>query len=73
MHALLHGHVGRALSFNYFMVLSVPYALAVLLATYCPSFPLVDRYGRYVVGRVAAYVYIVLFMVWWVVRNLLGI
>ena len=73
MHALLHGRVDQALTYNYFLVLSVPYALAVLVATYYPAFPLVRRYRRVILGQVSAYTYIALFMVWWIVRNLLEI
>lgn len=73
MHALLHGHPAQALAYNYFMVLSVPYALVVLLASYCPALPVVRRCQRYILGRTAAYVYIALFIVWWIVRNVLGV
>lgn len=73
MHALLHGHVWQALAYNYFMVLSVPYAIAVMVATYYPDFVLVRRFGRMVLGRVAIYLYIALFFLWWIVRNLFGI
>lgn len=68
LHALLHGEVADAFRLNPFLVVAVPYLLALL-------------YAHFATGRRAARVrqvthhpaviwgYVVLFFLWWVVRN----
>lgn len=71
-HALLNGRFVEAFSYNYFFIISIPYLLAAATAVYLPQFmPAIVR--RFVVGPVAAWGYFALFMVWWVVRNILSI
>ncbi|MDE7408146.1 MAG: DUF2752 domain-containing protein [Muribaculaceae bacterium] len=74
-HALLHGHISEALSYNYFFVISIPYALAVIISGFIPAGAtgawLKLRY--WALHRYMAWFYIVTFCIWWVVRNILGI
>lgn len=73
-HALLHGHPLQAWRYNYFFVVSIPYFLAVCAFTFAPA--LGRRWPRaraFTLGTVPALVYLCLFMVWWVVRNFLGV
>lgn len=69
-HSLAHGRIAEALSYNYFLVVSIPYALAVMVAW------VMKQRGHY--NRVIAEIehpkyvklFVVLFFVWWVVRNI---
>lgn len=72
LHALLLGRVGDALRFNPFLVVSVPYLLAVAW-TSLDSGRLAVRLRPLVQHRCVAWGYCVLFVVWWVVRNLPGV
>ena len=65
-----HGRIAEALSYNYFLVVSIPYALAVLVAW---VMKLRGHYNR-VIAEIEhpryAKLFVGLFFVWWVVRNI---
>lgn len=67
-HAMLHGDFAKAISFNPFFIISVPYFLLVLYATIFHSGKK-DRVTRIAFNRWLAYGYIVLFFAWWIARN----
>lgn len=69
MHALLHGHVAEAIRFNVFLVVAVPYLLALLVANFLCS---ADRKAKMLAileSRTAIWIYVVLYVTWMVVRN----
>ena len=72
LHALLHGRPGEAVRFNLFLVVSVPYFLAVAW-TSLDRGRVAGRLRPIVQHRWVACAYCVLFVVWWVVRNLPGV
>lgn len=72
LHALLHGRLGEAVRFNLFLVVSVPYFLAVVW-TSLDRGRVAGRLRPIVQHRWVAYAYCVLFALWWVVRNLPGV
>lgn len=69
-HALLHGHFAEALAYNYFFVISVPYLLSVCVVSAMTKSALGKRLRLFVTGPVIAWSYVVLFCLWWVVRNI---
>ena len=71
IHALLHGRLSEALSYNYFMVYSVPYLMAVLYTEYAVKGKRQWRLRRIFEGKTAITLYIVLFVAWGIVRNVL--
>ena len=72
-HALLNGHPSAALAYNYLFVFSIPYAIALVAAYVLRKMNCGESFVRMVHHPVLAWVYIVLFFVWGVVRNILGI
>jgi hypothetical protein len=68
-HAVMHGHMAEALSYNWFFIVSIPYATAVAIVTVWPQLPV----RRYITHQYVVYTYVALLMVWWVVRNIIGI
>ena len=70
-HALLHGNLGQALAYNYFFVLSVPYFILACIALLLKG--RFTRFERVVEGRTLAWIYVVCYCVWFVLRNVLGI
>ena len=70
-HELLHGNFAKALSYNYFFILSVPYLLLVTISLLLKGRSV--KYDRIVQGPIFAWIYIVGYCVWWVLRNVLGI
>ena len=73
LNALVHGNIAQALSYNYFFILSVPYALAVVLVSWYNFGHRLDGLKRIVFHPVALKSYVILFIAWWVIRNLLHI
>lgn len=78
LHALLHGHPLQALSYNYFFILSVPLLLVAVYVFWKikapgPPSKLTLALYRFVTSRYTLTAYVVLFFLWWVVRNILGI
>ncbi len=73
MHAALHGNFAEALRYNFFLIAGIGYALLVAAVTWIPHLRVHKRVRSAVLGRTAAWIYITLFFVWWVVRNILGI
>lgn len=72
-HALLDGRLADALAFNYFFILSIPYAAALILSA---TLRLLNRAPRLILiieNRWAALGYLAAYCIWFVVRNVLGI
>lgn len=70
LHALLHGRMADALSFNPFLVLSIPYLIAVMWG-YAKAIPGSDVVRRIAHHPIAMLTYVALFCIWWIARNLL--
>ena len=70
IHAVLHGDFAKAISYNPFFVISVPYFLLVLYSTVFKNSFAVKLRGI-VCHRYALYGSIVLFFLWWILRNVL--
>lgn len=71
--ALLHGHIIQALQYNWFMIFSVIYLfLSTIVVVYDINGRLY-RFRKYLFGRTILMLYVTLYFLWFVVRNLLGV
>ena len=70
MHAFLHGDLVGALRFNPFLVLAVPYLLSLIVSDWLLHGKQAARWQRVTHHPLLLGSYLVLFFVWWVVRNL---
>lgn len=73
LHALLNGHFAEALSYNYFFILSIPYAAAIVIAWICKGVGKAPRLVYILEHQWGIYTYMTLFALWFVVRNALGL
>lgn len=73
IHALLHGHLWEAYSYNFFFIISIPYALGLCWANWGWPHRLRVYLLEKLENRYVIHTYCVLFMAWWVIRNLLDI
>ena len=71
LNALVHGHLGQALSYNYFFVLSIPYAMIAVLVSWYNFGNRLDGLKRIAFHPITLKAYVVLFFLWWIARNLL--
>ena len=70
---LAHGHLGQALSYNYFFILSIPYALSAVMVTWYNFGHRLDGLKRIVFHPVTLKAYVFIFIAWWIVRNVLSL
>ncbi|MBQ8047600.1 MAG: DUF2752 domain-containing protein [Prevotella sp.] len=73
MHSLLHGRVVEAVGYNLFLVVAVPYLLLLMAEEWLLSGETRERWARVLTSRGVVLSYVVLFFLWFLVRNLLGI
>lgn len=76
-HAFLHGNIAEAVSYNLFFIIAIPYLLVLLYSSLMmhaqnPSRTTVKLYDL-ATSRYAIFSYIAIYLIWWVVRNILGI
>lgn len=64
---LLHGHLVEAIRYNFFLCLFFPYLSLVCAAVYSETEALKKTYSRK-----ALFLYMALYFLWWLVRNLFG-
>lgn len=72
-YTLLHGNVGEAWAYNRFLIYSLPYLLSVMLTEWVWTGERQQRWRRVTEGRTAVTIYVTLFFVWGIARNLLDI
>jgi len=73
VHALLHGDFLQALSYNYFFILSIPYAIGLCLERWLLPQQIAWKWRRILEHQVVVMTYVALFFIWWIVRNIWGI
>ncbi len=72
-HSLLHGHPLQALQYNYFFIISIPLCVLAILAEWYNQRHWFDWAKRIVSSRYTLVSFTVLFSIWWILRNILGI
>ena len=69
LHALLNGDTVTVLRYNYFLLISIPYFLAVAITTFWKA-DLIVKMGYYVQHPKVVRAILVLIIIWWIVRNI---
>lgn len=77
IHACLHGRIAEAVSYNLFFVIAIPLLLVTAYSTLMmnrpgPSRLTVSLYN-FATSKYTIISYVALYLIWWVVRNFLGI
>lgn len=73
LHALLQGRFVEAIHYNYFLLFGIPYLILFGLRALLPVSNSKRRLTRVIEDRRLILIYVVLFFVWLVVRNILHI
>ncbi len=68
LHALLNGEIAQAIGYNPYLIIAVPYLLAVAYTTYGRS-DRAQRWRNYIQHRYTIITFLVLTIAWWVGRN----
>lgn len=70
IHQLLHGNFAAAVQYNYLAAVFLPYFAIVFLTELLPQGTLQAKLERWFVNRYWMYAYVVLYFVWWIIRNI---
>ncbi|MGN1260626.1 MAG: DUF2752 domain-containing protein [Alloprevotella sp.] len=73
IHATLHGRFAEAYAYNLFFVISIPYATGLVWGRCGYPRRLRPWLQRRLEHPYTVYAYLLLFCIWWIVRNVLGI
>lgn len=72
LHALMHGHIYEAFSYNWFFVYAIPYTL-LLVAARINLLSRLPRLEHALHSSIAVYFYLISYFVWFIVRNIFNI
>lgn len=73
IHALINGHFATAITYNYYLVYALPYALALTGIYLLPDSVAKGRLTGIFQSKTAIWFYVVSFCLWFVIRNILNI
>ena len=68
-HYSLHGDWGTAIRYNYFLILSILYFIAVAITTFVHNREM-DVIKKYVQHPTTVMIFLALTIIWWIVRNI---
>lgn len=70
LHALLHGQIHTAVSYNYWFVYAMPYAFFFIIQRWFLTGKWKVKIGQIIENRYVVDFYIVSFFVWFIIRNI---
>lgn len=70
---LLHGNLFKALSYNWFIVIFVIYAILAVVAVVYNFNGKLDKFRSFILSRKVLLTYVYLYIFWFVLRNILGV
>ena len=69
LHTAMNGDIATALRYNYFLIISIPYFIAVAITSFWKA-NLIVKMGYYVQHPKVVRAILVLIIIWWIVRNI---
>ena len=73
IYSTLHGHIVEAIQYNYYLLYSVPYAMLFIVEWILPKGNGRDKLKSIIENKSVVNFYIVTFLLWLIVRNVLKI
>lgn len=73
LHSIMHGEIMKALRYNCFFVISVPYAAVVVLCSWYNYKNIFGKIKLIVFDSLVLKIYTLLYFLWWIIRNVFGI
>ncbi len=71
IHSMLHLDVASAMAFNPFLVVSLPYLLSLMAVTWFDDKGKMEKLRHFCQHTCTIRIYLVLILLWWVIRNLM--
>ena len=73
LHALLSGNWMKALNYNFFLALSLPYGFALIICKLFEWQQPFDCWLKKLISNQVIIIYVVLYFVWFIIRNIVHI
>lgn len=73
LHSLVHGEIMTALKYNCFFLISIPYAFLAVLCTWYNYKNIFDGIKSIIYDARTLKLYVLLYFLWWIIRNILKI
>ncbi len=73
LHALTNGEIQQAYHYNYYLIYALPYTFAVIVTYYLPNGKWKEKMTSIFEGKIAVWIYVCSFCIWFVLRNVLKI
>lgn len=70
IHAILHGNILEGLRTNPFILISIPYGFCLILIVLLKT-PFTERMRAKLLNHKVVYLYCIIFIGWWIIRNLI--
>jgi hypothetical protein len=71
--SMLHGHFAEALSYNYWLVFAGPYAFLFIVKRFVLAGAAKEKLGAIIENKYIVWLYIITFVIWMILRNILEI
>lgn len=72
LYHLLHGHIFSAWRYNYFMLVAFPF-VAIIIYAYASTSPTASRLRAILFRPSLVFLYALLILAWWLLRNILSL
>lgn len=73
LYSMMHGKIDRALKYNFFFVISVPYAALAVLCSWYNYKNTFDGVKSIIYGSRTLKLYVISYFLWWIIRNILNV
>ena len=70
---LVHGNLIEAFMYNPFLIISIPYAVLLILVTWFIPKHKCIRLRKFCYHKATVFTYIALMLIWWILRNIMKI
>jgi len=71
IYQLLHGNLKEAFLFNPFLIISLPYAILLILVTWFIPKHKGVKLRNFCYHKITITIYLILLIIWWIVRNII--
>ena len=73
LYNLLHFNIQKAFHYNPFMLISIPYAATLVIVTWFDPKGKLEKIKSLCYNHITVYIYLILIVLWWIVRNIIKV
>ncbi len=73
LYALMHGEITQAIKYNYYLLYAGPYAMSFIVVWIMPECNVREKIKKFINNKNVVNFYIITFILWLIIRNILNI